>query len=166
MKMQISRPRLESMVLQLGFAIQNGGFLKKVCATWKFVNLQAFKFFAVPPYCKFLIFDFIVIDFFSELKKKLRYRFDAEKVYLSIGGVCRAIPALLSRFWSVSKNLDYVENGMSSPFKRPTAGRFSPDADREILVFNFWAPKVSKSVQNIVVKVAKIYLITFCTQRD
>ena len=31
-----------------------------------------------------------------------------------------------------------------------------PDADREILVFDIWAPKASNPVQNIVVKVAKL----------
>ena len=41
-----------------------------------------------------------------------------------------------------------------------------PDSDREILVFDIWAPKAANPVQNIVVKVAKMYPITFSTQRD
>ena len=48
--------------------------------------------------------------FFLKLNFFFGYSFDSEKVYLSIGVVCRAIPALLSRFWNVSKNLDFAEN--------------------------------------------------------
>ena len=37
--------------------------------------------------------------FFSELKKKLRYSFDAEMSYLSIGDALKAIRTLLRWFW-------------------------------------------------------------------
>ena len=43
----------------------------------------------------FWIFPSKKILFFLKLKKKIGYSFDAEKSYLSIGGVFRVIPALL-----------------------------------------------------------------------
>ena len=55
-------------------------------------------FFEIFEISKFFFAMLKKIIIFSELRKKLRYRFDAENCPLSISDVFRAIPALLHSF--------------------------------------------------------------------
>ena len=77
---------------------------QKISGIFRNQKVELFDFEKCPPKnfqkksSKFFELEKNVI-FFSELKKKLGYNFDAEIRDLSIYGVFRVIPALIHMFW-------------------------------------------------------------------
>ena len=71
-------------------------------------SLKTSTFSEIFKFSTFFLIEQFFLSYFFWIQFRLK------KAYLSIGAVCRAIPTLLSRFRSVSKNLDFMENGTDS----------------------------------------------------